>query len=393
MMTLKSLALLIPLLILLSCGSGDSAESSQSKAANFSITGKVVGAAETQILLEAMSPNGTIKVAETTSNSSGEFELKGNIPGLGIYQLRIGQTQDKVVPMTLSPQETVSVNANLSDFATNPKLSGPEWTSPMNHYLKLFGGFFEGQMQLNTQRDRLTEDELTNEYLKLRKPIDDFAIKQMNKDPDNPVNIVLLNSATPATGFENWDVKNLDLLKKVAEAYKKKYNDSPIASTMENQAFQIESAYNEYLQSLNGSSSSQLAPEISMKDPIGKVRKLSSLRGKYVLIDFWASWCGPCRRESPNVVKMYKQYKDKGFAVFSVSLDNNAAAWKQAITADGLIWADHVCDLMGWDTPMTQLYGFNSIPHTVLVDKEGKILATGLRGEDLEQKLKELMPN
>jgi thiol-disulfide isomerase/thioredoxin len=262
----------------------------------------------------------------------------------------------------------------------------------MNGYLRLLGNFIEGQMQLNAQRGQLNEEQLMAKYMDLRKPIDDFAIMQMNKDADNPVNIVLVNSATPAMGFENWDPKNLDLLKKVAEAYKKRFSESPIASTMENQAFQIESAYNEYQLSINGtSSSSQMAPEISMQDPNGKNRKLSSLRGKIVLIDFWASWCGPCRRESPNVVKLYNQYKDKGFTVFSVSLDNNAAAWKQAIASDGLIWPDHVSDLKGWETPMTGLYGFNSIPHTVLVDREGKILATGLRGESLEQKLKELM--
>lgn len=391
---LRSLPFYILLLLISACNSGESDGNDDSKPANFSIKGAVAGASETTIILEAMSPNGTIKVAETTSNSAGEFDLEGNIPGLGIYQLRIGQAQDKVVPMTLSPNENVKVNANLTDFATNPKLSGPEWTSPMNGYLRLFGTFIEGQMQLNAQRGQLTEDQLMKKYLELRKPIDDFAIQQMNKDADNPVNIVLVNSATPSTGFENWDAKNLELLKKVAEAYKKRFAGSPIASTMENQAFQIESAYNEYQLSISGtSSSSQMAPEISMQDPSGKIRKLSALRGKIVLIDFWASWCGPCRRESPNVVKLYKQYKDKGFTVFSVSLDNDAAAWKQAITADGLVWPDHVSDLKGWKTPMTSLYGFNSIPHTVLVDREGKILATGLRGESLEQKLKELMPN
>jgi thiol-disulfide isomerase/thioredoxin len=389
---LRYLPLSILLFLLSACDSGESNGNEESKAANFTIKGTVVGAQETSILLEAMSPNGTIKVAETVSNSAGEFELEGNIPGLGIYQLRIGQSQEMVVPMTLSPQENVTVKANMKDFATNPHLGGTEWATPMNGYLRLLGNFIEGQMQLNAQRGQLNEEQLMAKYMDLRKPIDDFAIMQMNKDADNPVNIVLVNSATPAMGFENWDPKNLDLLKKVAEAYKKRFSESPIASTMENQAFQIESAYNEYQLSINGtSSSSQMAPEISMQDPNGKNRKLSSLRGKIVLIDFWASWCGPCRRESPNVVKLYNQYKDKGFTVFSVSLDNNAAAWKQAIASDGLIWPDHVSDLKGWETPMTGLYGFNSIPHTVLVDREGKILATGLRGESLEQKLKELM--
>jgi thiol-disulfide isomerase/thioredoxin len=117
--------------------------------------------------------------------------------------------------------------------------------------------------------------------------------------------------------------------------------------------------------------------------------KLSSLRGKVVLIDFWASWCGPCRKENPNVVRLYNQYKAKGFTVFSVSLDQDAEAWKKAIASDGLIWPNHVSDLLGWQTPLVQLYAFEGIPHTVLIDQEGKIIGTGLRGESLEQKLKE----
>ena len=217
----------------------------------------------------------------------------------------------------------------------------------------------------------------------------------MKRDPDNPVNIILSSSAAPVTGFESWDPKNLEILENVADAFKKKYPGSPMAETMENQFLQIRSAYQEFELSKNNTSNgnSGMAPEISLKDPNGKIRKLSSLKGKIVLLDFWASWCGPCRRENPNVVRLYKTYKDKGFTVFSVSLDSNPAAWKQAIAADGLIWPDHVSDLMGWDTPLTQIYGFNSIPHTVLIDTKGKIIATGLRGANLEQKLRELIPN
>jgi thiol-disulfide isomerase/thioredoxin len=113
------------------------------------------------------------------------------------------------------------------------------------------------------------------------------------------------------------------------------------------------------------------------------------LKGKVVLIDFWASWCGPCRKENPNVVKLYKKFKSKGFEIFSVSLDQDPNAWKTAITRDGLIWPNHVSDLMGWQTPLTQIYGFNAIPYTVLLNREGNIVGVSLRGEALEQKLEE----
>lgn len=131
------------------------------------------------------------------------------------------------------------------------------------------------------------------------------------------------------------------------------------------------------------------APDFTQKTPDGKDMSLSELRGKVVLIDFWASWCGPCRRENPNVVRMYNQYKDKGFDILGVSLDKTQDRWVEAIQQDGLAW-HHVSDLKGWSNEVAQAYGVRSIPHTVLVDAEGKILARNLRGEALEQKLAEL---
>ena len=132
------------------------------------------------------------------------------------------------------------------------------------------------------------------------------------------------------------------------------------------------------------------APNISLKDTAGKVVSLSSLKGKYVMIDFWASWCKPCRQENPNVVRVYNTYKNKGFEIFAVSLDNNPAAWQNAIKADGLQWL-HVSDLAGWSSSAAKLYSITSIPQTVLIDKEGKIIAKGLRGAQLEEKLRTLL--
>lgn len=132
-----------------------------------------------------------------------------------------------------------------------------------------------------------------------------------------------------------------------------------------------------------------IAPEIAMPSPEGKIVNLSDLRGKIVLIDFWAAWCGPCRRENPNMVKLYEKYNDKGFEIFGVSLDNDKDKWISAISDDGLIWTQ-VSDLKGWDTEAQDLYAFDGIPYTVLIDKDGKIIAKGLRGEALEQELEEI---
>ena len=133
-----------------------------------------------------------------------------------------------------------------------------------------------------------------------------------------------------------------------------------------------------------------IAPDLAFPDPDGNIRKLSDLRGKVVLLDFWASWCRPCRGENPHVVAMYHKYHDKGFEVFSVSLDRDKESWKRAIAADGLVWPNHVSDLKYWSSDAARTYGVSSIPSTYLLDQNGRIIAKNLRGEALSNALKQI---
>lgn len=140
---------------------------------------------------------------------------------------------------------------------------------------------------------------------------------------------------------------------------------------------------------LRNSAVGQMAPEITMADTNGVEQTLSSHFGTYLLIDFWASWCGPCRADNPQMVEIYRKYHDMGYNVFGVSLDNKEDRWKKAINDDKLVWS-HVSDLKGWKSVGAASYGVSSIPHTVLIDPEGIIIARGLRGDELDAKLAEL---
>lgn len=146
----------------------------------------------------------------------------------------------------------------------------------------------------------------------------------------------------------------------------------------------------ESIDKLKSSNIGGIAPDFIGNTPDGRKVKLSDFKGKVVMIDFWASWCGPCRKENPFIVSLYKKYKDKNFAILGVSLDTDNDKWKDAIMADGLTW-EHISDLKGWDSEIAILYNVQEIPQTLLLDKEGKILAKNPRDEELERKLAEIL--
>ncbi|MDC3252880.1 TlpA family protein disulfide reductase [Crocinitomicaceae bacterium] len=357
---------------------------------NIEITGAIANNGNNGVFLEARSPNGTISIAETTSDASGNFVLTGNIPAFGLYQLRLGDNSNNIIPLTLVPNDKLNIKSNIVSFTSSPVLSGTSWSRVMTEYMKIYSDFQDAQAALMADKGERTNEQLTQRYKELKAPVDSFAIAEMIAQPANPFNIVLLSAASPEMGYNDWNPENLDLLNTVSDAYMKAYPNSPITNSLNEHVFQIETNYKQHVANASGTFE---APEIKLNNPDGVELSLSSLKGKYVLIDFWASWCGPCRRENPNVVRLYNIYKKKGFTIFSVSLDDNARAWKEAIKKDGLVWPNHVCDLLKWNSPLPQLYGFSGIPHTVLLNKEGNIIGVGLRGGKLEQKLKEIFSN
>jgi len=210
-----------------------------------------------------------------------------------------------------------------------------------------------------------------------------FFDNELKKRNDAIINLLLANKEDLAV-LMFLDVFPRDqhaaLHQEIIKALHAKYPDHPIVA----ERYKVESS------PATSTSIGALAPDIALPNPDGQTMKLSDLRGKVVLLDFWAAWCRPCRMENPNVVKAYKKYHDKGFEVFSVSLDRDKASWTKAIKDDELIWPYHVSDLKYWQSEAAKIYGVTGIPATFLIGKDGRIIAKNLRGAALENALKEL---
>lgn len=239
------------------------------------------------------------------------------------------------------------------------------------------------------QQGELSQEEAMAEYNAINESWQDYARSFVDQNPSSPAILAVLSAFHP--------IEDIDIYRQSVTALKPVMGQSDYVKRLEQQLLQNEAQAAQYERQKKIEAEREKllrvgkeAPEIALPDPNGKEIKLSSLKGKYVLVDFWASWCKPCRAENPNVVAAYKKYKNKGFEILSVSLDKSKGAWTNAIAADNMNWK-HVSDLKFWNSEAAQTYGVNSIPFTLLLDPEGKIVAKNLRGPALHNKLEELL--
>lgn len=234
-------------------------------------------------------------------------------------------------------------------------------------------------MQLNEdftqaaqRKDEKTMGELQQKYMQyVRKYSDQIATLMVERSPSLAVINLLQSNVLDKDQYYDTYVQVAGKLKKEWPQYSR---------TQE---------FVNYVDKMKLTAVGQPAPEIALPNPEGKVVPLSSMKGKYVLVDFWAKWCGPCRQENPNVVRAYQKYKDKGFTVYGVSLDRSKADWLQAIQQDKLTWT-HVSDLKYWQSEAAKTYNITGIPFSLLLDPNGVIIAKNLRGAALHQKLQEI---
>lgn len=329
--------------------------------------------------VSSVSGNNLIPLDTLTLKGDGNFAITAPMTKPTMLMLKFDNGIKSPVHLLLEPDDQVGISLLYDSEYGFLRVTAVEGSRNMvlyrdfNNLLYQFAKYArvidDEYNDSKTSEDR--KRELSNQFMELQTSMNMEVRKLISANTD------VLMAAFIVTFFENDEETYIDLYEAVENGLKEKYSDNQFVRYVSSKV-------------MSSLGAGRMAPEIEMKDPQGNMRKLSSLRGNVVLIDFWASWCRPCRMENPNVVKLYKKYHDKGFEIYSVSLDKSREEWTKAIQQDGLIWENHVSDLNGWTSSGGASYGISSVPSTVLVDRQGRIIARNLRGQQLENKLREL---
>lgn len=358
----------------------------------YTIEGTVKNHPSKTVLLEKLGLKQVTLIDSSVVDQQGHFTMSG-VTETGFYRLKLDNQTSFLFLLQAAPYK---VDIDLKNQENPFKITGP---AANDEFQKAFADMSAVQQELNgwnqayqmygQMRASMDTMMFIQQQLQTLGARFETYIKDSSQTAKNPLVAMFYVTNGPVDKFPK---ENLAVIKRLEKelpqsSYTKEFRE--VYDTYEKQSKQQAEMQNTAASVGIGKE----APEIDLKDPNGKNIKLSSLRGKVVLLDFWASWCGPCRVEMPNVVAAYKKYKDKGFAVYSVSLDKEATAWKNSITALGMTWEHNVSDLKFWQSEAAQRYGVNGIPAAFLLDRNGIIVATNLRGAALDQKISEIINN
>jgi peroxiredoxin len=366
---------------------------------NFEVSGVLTNSNAKMVYLEEI-PVATMQrmiVDSAEVGKDGKYKLKTAAKEASVYNLRLDQNNFPLASVVNDAKKIsldASFNKENNQFAEKYEVKGSKGSQQMKDFMLNFNNDLQKIYLLSRKGDSLhnlkAPDSLlapiAEEHQQITTKLKSFILDEIAKS-ENPAQTMFelgyyqSTANNPAFGLQALSNEEVtSIVNGLAAKYPGHSGVLLVKQSLDGQAAQLG----------GGAWVGKQAPEIALPGINGKEIKLSSYKGKYVLVDFWASWCGPCRAENPNVVDAYNQFKDKNFTILGVSLDEEKDKWLKAIKADQLAWA-HVSDLKGWKSMVVPLYQFGGIPYNVLIDPDGKVIAESLRGAELEMKLEEVL--
>ena len=353
-----------------------------SAADGYEVSGQLRNAAAgTTLHLSELTSSQFVERGTAKVDASGHFTFKGVLPVKeAVYQLKVDEPNQ--VLLVLDNKTHLTLAGDAKNLPASYTVKGSKDSQVMQELTQTLDASRTQMQALVARYNTLKQAGRTDSLPAIEAKANAVQLGAARRAKG----IIRSNATSVAAGFATLSFINPDedfaFADSIAGIQQKAQPASPFTQ-----------ALTERLAPLRATAVGTEAPEVNLPQPDGKLLSLKSLRGKYVLVDFWASWCGPCRQENPNVVKAYNEFKDKGkgFTVYSVSLDQKKENWEQAIAADHLAWPNHVSDLKFWQSAGAAAYGVQAIPQSFLLDPQGKIIAKNLRGPALQAKLAEVL--